>query len=62
MLQSMASNLENYGFGSKEIAPIGVGTLLEDSFDSSLDPDFRMVLKKLFKKDSLTKLKVKETL
>lgn len=36
----------------------GVGTLMEESFDSSLDGEFRAALRKLYKKDMLTKLKV----
>ena len=31
---------------------------MEDSFDSNLDSDFRLALKKLYKKDVLTKQKV----
>lgn len=37
-----------------------MGTLLEDAFDSSIDSDFRMALKKLYKKDALTKFKALE--
>ena len=36
----------------------GIGTLMEESFDSNLDSDFRVALKKLYKKDLLTKIKV----
>lgn len=35
---------------------------MEDSFDTNVDSDFRMVLKKLSKKDTLTKLKSLEEL
>lgn len=35
---------------------------MEDSFDTNVDPDFRMVLKKLYKKDTLTKVKSLEEL
>ena len=56
MLQQVSGT---YNFS--EMAPIGIGTLLEDAFDSSLDTDFRVALKKLYKKDSLTKSKVKKT-
>ena len=31
---------------------------MEESFDSNLDSDFRAALRKLYKKDMLTKLKV----
>jgi hypothetical protein len=31
---------------------------MEDSVDSNIDSEFRMILKKLYKKDSLTRLKV----
>lgn len=44
------------------IAFIGIGTLIEDSFDSSLDSEFRVALKKLYKKDTLTKSKALEEL
>jgi hypothetical protein len=36
--------------------------LLEESFDPNLDSDFRVVLKKLSKKDNLTKLKALDEL
>jgi len=41
---------------------LGVGTLLEESFDPNLDADFRVVLKKLSKKDTLTKSKALDEL
>ncbi len=31
---------------------------MEDSVDTNIDSEFRMILKKLYKKDSLTRLKV----
>lgn len=53
-------NLSNWCWcGSKFfLINTGIGTLLEDSFDSSIDGEFRMVLKKLAKKDNSTKQKV----
>jgi E3 ubiquitin-protein ligase listerin len=40
----------------------GIGTLLEDSFDTNVDNDFKMALRKLHKKDTLTKYKALEEL
>lgn len=57
----MLSQIPNYSFGT-DMPPIGIGTLMEDSFDSNIDSDFRMVLKKLSKKDTLTKIKTLEEL
>lgn len=61
MLQQISSNLASYSFSS-DITPLGVGTLMEEQFDSNLDADFRAALRKLYKKDTLTKLKVLNTL
>lgn len=57
----MLTKVPNYSFGS-DISSIGKGTFLDDSFDSNVDPDFRMVLKKLTKKDTLTKTKTLDEL
>lgn len=57
----MLTKVPNYSFGS-DISSIGKGTFLDDSFDSNVDPDFRMLLKKLTKKDTLTKTKTLDEL
>ncbi|RNA12496.1 E3 ubiquitin- ligase listerin [Brachionus plicatilis] len=57
----MLTKVPNYSFGS-DMPLIGKGTFLEESFDSNVDPDFRMLLRKLTKKDNLTKSKTLEEL
>ncbi len=61
MLQQISSNLASYSFGS-DVSPLGVGTLMEESFDSNLDGDLRAALRKLYKKDMQTKLKALDEL
>lgn len=55
MLQQVAPNLTGL---STSMPPLGINNLLDDTFDSALDSEMRMVLKKLSKKDVLTKTKV----
>lgn len=43
---------------SQSLSPSGVSNLLEDPLDFNIDPEMRMVLKKLSKKEALTKTKV----
>lgn len=57
----MLTKVPNYSFGT-DMPSIGKGTFLEESFDSNIDPDFRMSLKKLSKKDTLTKSKTLDEL
>ncbi len=61
MLQQISSSLASYSFGS-DVTPLGVGTLMEESFDSNLDGDLRAALRKLYKKDMQTKLKALDEL
>ena len=47
------------GFGAMGTDPGYVPVVGADDIDSSVDPEFRMLLKKVGKKDAVTKLKVR---
>ncbi len=55
MLQQVVPNITGL---SSSMPPLGISNLLDDTFDSGIDSEMRMALKKLSKKDNLTKMKV----
>ena len=60
LMQQVSSSF--VGFSLNSLAPIGAGMLLDDAFDASLDGDLKMSLRKLSKKDPLTKCKALDEL
>lgn len=64
LMQQVSNSFVGFGLNSGHLltTPIGAGMLLDDAFDASLDGDLKMSLRKLSKKDPLTKSKALDEL
>ena len=63
LMQQVTGGLVGFTLNSGHLlTPMGSGMLLDDAFDAGLDGDLKMSLRKLSKKDPLTKCKALDEL